>query len=71
MRKDLHNELRNRRRAALYRERKIAEGVAGVTRRCDGDTLLTTSNPAMQRDRALLDRLGIEPFVGKSAGNPN
>ncbi len=41
MRKDLHNELRNRRRAALYRERKIAEGVAGVTRRYDGREVIS------------------------------
>ncbi len=45
--------------------------LAGANSIFYGDTLLTTSNPAMQRDRALLDRLGIEPFVGKSAGNPN
>lgn len=30
-----------------------------------GDTLLTTANPAMQRDRKLLDRLGIKPLGGE------
>ena len=36
-----------------------------------GDTLLTTDNPAMRRDRELLNRLGIETFTGKSGQSLN
>ncbi len=41
--------------------------LAGANSIFYGDRLLTTDNPAAQRDRALLERLGLRPAPGESA----
>ena len=39
--------------------------LAGANSIFYGDQLLTTGNPDVQRDRALMDKLGMYPFAEK------
>ena len=43
--------------------------LAGANSIFYGDTLLTTGNPVAEADRALFDRLGLEPMTGDSGEN--
>jgi biotin synthase (EC 2.8.1.6) len=50
-------------RSQLSREAQILCFLAGANSIFYGDTLLTTSNPAAERDRQLLADIGVEPLV--------
>ena len=50
-------------RNELSKETQLLCLYAGANSIFYGDTLLTTPNPGEDRDRALLDRLGLEPLA--------
>ena len=50
-------------REAMSDEGQALAFLAGANSVFDGDRLLTTSNPGVDRDVALFDRLGIEPML--------
>jgi len=52
-------------RSQLSREAQILCFLAGANSIFYGDTLLTTSNPAAERDRQLLADIGAEPLVSQ------
>ena len=56
-------------RLALSREAQVLCFLAGANSIFYGEKLLTTGNPDVARDRALMARLGIEPLIPPGLAN--